>query len=46
VAILTGGFSEPQLRDAGAVAVFESVGALAGHLEATPLQENWQPARG
>jgi HAD superfamily hydrolase (TIGR01549 family) len=38
VAILTGGFSEQELGDAGAVAVFESVGALAGHLAETPLE--------
>jgi HAD superfamily hydrolase (TIGR01549 family) len=40
VAILTGGFSEQELRDAGAVAVFESVGALAGHLAETPLENS------
>ena len=38
VAILTGGFSAQELRDAGAVAVFESLASLAGHLEETPLQ--------
>jgi HAD superfamily hydrolase (TIGR01549 family) len=38
VAILTGGFSEQELRDAGAAAVFESVGALAGQLDQTPLE--------
>jgi HAD superfamily hydrolase (TIGR01549 family) len=37
VAILTGGFSEQELRDAGAVAVFESVEALSQHLDSTPL---------
>jgi HAD superfamily hydrolase (TIGR01549 family) len=37
VAILTGGFSEQELRDAGAVAVFESLGQLCEHLDETPL---------
>jgi HAD superfamily hydrolase (TIGR01549 family) len=39
VAILTGGFSEAELRDAGAVGVFESVGELCEHLDETPLKE-------
>jgi HAD superfamily hydrolase (TIGR01549 family) len=37
VAVLTGGFSEQELRDAGAVAVFESVAQLREGLERTPL---------
>ena len=37
VAVLTGGFSEDELRDAGAVAVFESLGDLLEHLDETPL---------
>jgi HAD superfamily hydrolase (TIGR01549 family) len=37
VAILTGGFSEAELRDAGAVGVFESVGELCERLDETPL---------
>ncbi|HZA90694.1 MAG TPA: HAD family hydrolase [Solirubrobacterales bacterium] len=37
VAVLTGGFSEQELRDAGAVAVFESVAQLRDGLERTPL---------
>ena len=37
VAVLTGGFSEAELRDAGAVAVFESVAALVARLDDTPL---------
>jgi hypothetical protein len=37
VAILTGGFSEQELRDAGAVAVFDSIPALDQRLDATPL---------
>ena len=38
VAVLTGGFAEQELRDAGAVAVFESVLALHESLDATPLR--------
>jgi HAD superfamily hydrolase (TIGR01509 family) len=37
VAVLTGGFSEAELRDAGAVAVFRSIEELRGSLEDTPL---------
>ena len=37
VCLVTGGFSEQELRDAGAVAVFESVEELRGHLDETPL---------
>ena len=37
VAILTGGFSEQELRDAGAVAVFDSVQTLCRQLDETPL---------
>ena len=37
VAVLTGGFSEHELREAGAVAVFESLGDLLEHLDETPL---------
>jgi HAD superfamily hydrolase (TIGR01509 family) len=37
VAVLTGGFSESELRDAGAVAVYESVAELLGRLDDTPL---------
>lgn len=37
VALLTGGFSEQELRDAGAAAVFESLGELLKHLDQTPL---------
>lgn len=36
VAVLTGGFSEQELRDAGAVAVYESITALRDALEETP----------
>jgi HAD superfamily hydrolase (TIGR01549 family) len=37
VAVLTGGFSEQELRDAGASAVFESLGELIENLDRTPL---------
>jgi HAD superfamily hydrolase (TIGR01549 family) len=37
IAILTGGFSEQELRDAGAVAVFDSIQTLCQHLDETPL---------
>jgi HAD superfamily hydrolase (TIGR01509 family) len=37
VCVLTGGFSEDELRDAGAVAVFESITQLAKRLDETPL---------
>src|SRR3954471_14224802 len=37
VALLTGGFSEQELREAGAVAVFESVAELRERLGDTPL---------
>jgi hypothetical protein len=35
--VLTGGFSEHELRDAGAVAVFESVEELRRQLDSIPL---------
>ncbi|MDQ3956404.1 MAG: HAD family hydrolase [Actinomycetota bacterium] len=37
IAVLTGGFSEQELRDAGAEAVFESVAQLRERLDETPL---------
>ncbi len=37
VAVLTGGYSEQELRDAGAVSVFDSIEALRTGLAATPL---------
>ena len=37
VAVLTGGFSEAELRDAGAASVFESVGELRAGIGSTPL---------
>jgi HAD superfamily hydrolase (TIGR01509 family) len=38
LAVMTGGFSEQELRDAGAAAVFESVAALRERLDETPLR--------
>jgi HAD superfamily hydrolase (TIGR01549 family) len=38
IAVLTGGFSEAELREAGAIDVFESVATLRGTLDATPLR--------
>ena len=37
VGVLTGGFSEQELRDAGATAVFESIPRLCDRLDDTPL---------
>jgi HAD superfamily hydrolase (TIGR01549 family) len=37
IAVLTGGYSEQELREAGAVAVFESVDELRRRLSETPL---------
>ncbi len=37
LAVMTGGFSEPELRDAGAVDVFDSVGELRERLDRTSL---------
>ena len=37
IAVLTGGFSEDELRDAGAVAVFESIADLSERLDETPF---------
>jgi phosphoglycolate phosphatase-like HAD superfamily hydrolase len=39
VALLTGGFSEQELREAGAAAVFASIGDLLAGLDRTPLAE-------
>jgi HAD superfamily hydrolase (TIGR01549 family) len=38
IAVLTGGFSEDELRGAGAAAVFDSLVALRAHLDETPLR--------
>jgi HAD superfamily hydrolase (TIGR01509 family) len=37
VCVITGGWSKQELREAGAIAVFESVDELRRHLEETPL---------
>jgi HAD superfamily hydrolase (TIGR01549 family) len=37
LAVLTGGFSDQELREAGAAAVFESLGELCERLDETPL---------
>jgi HAD superfamily hydrolase (TIGR01509 family) len=37
IAVLTGGFAEDELRDAGAVAVFDSIRALRQGIGSTPL---------
>ncbi len=39
VAVLTGGFSEAELRDAGAAAVFESIEELRARVGETPLRD-------
>lgn len=44
IGVLTGGFSEDELRDAGAAAVFRSVPELGEHLDDTPLGAA-EPAR-
>ena len=38
IAVITGGFSEQELTEAGAVAVFESVAELRERLDTTPLR--------
>jgi phosphoglycolate phosphatase-like HAD superfamily hydrolase len=37
IAVLTGGFSEAELREAGAVDVYTSIAELRGALDETPL---------
>jgi phosphoglycolate phosphatase-like HAD superfamily hydrolase len=37
VAVITGGFCEQELRDAGAVGVYESVEELRRHLDEPPF---------
>jgi phosphoglycolate phosphatase-like HAD superfamily hydrolase len=44
VAVLTGGFSEAELREAGAVVVFESIEELRARVGETPLRDG-QEAR-
>ena len=38
LAVMTGGFSEQELRDSGALDVFESVAQLCDRLDGTPLR--------
>ena len=38
IAVLTGGFSEDELRDAGAIAVYESIAELCEQLDETPFR--------
>jgi phosphoglycolate phosphatase-like HAD superfamily hydrolase len=38
VAVLTGGFSEAELREAGAAVVFDSLVDLRENLDSTPLR--------
>ncbi len=42
IGLLTGGFSEAELREAGAAAVFESLEDLRANLEGTPLGDDAQ----
>jgi len=39
ICVITGGWSEQELRDAGAAAVFDSIPHLLEHLDETPLRE-------
>ena len=36
--VITGGLSEQELRDAGAVAVYDSIPHVLEHLDETPLR--------
>jgi HAD superfamily hydrolase (TIGR01549 family) len=45
VALLTGGFSEQELRDAGAAVVFESLEELLAEIDRTPLKRQVTGAR-
>jgi hypothetical protein len=40
VALLTGGFSDQELREAGAAIVFESLEELVAQLDRTPLEQD------
>ena len=42
MALMTGGFSEDELLDAGAVSVYESLESLLADLESTPLSPSGQ----
>jgi phosphoglycolate phosphatase-like HAD superfamily hydrolase len=39
VGLLTGGFSQEELREAGAVTVYESIAELIARLDESPLSE-------
>ena len=41
IAVLTGGFSEQELLDAGAACVYESIDELRRSLDETPLSASW-----
>ena len=43
ICVITGGWSEQELRDSGAVAVFDSLGSLREHLDETPLGGDGAP---
>jgi HAD superfamily hydrolase (TIGR01549 family) len=45
IAVLTGGFSERELREAGAAQVFDSIEALRTSIDETALGRREQPAR-
>jgi HAD superfamily hydrolase (TIGR01549 family) len=45
IGVLTGGFSEGELREAGAVAVFKSLGDLMSDFDTTPLGRGDPPPR-
>ena len=38
VAVLTGGFSHEELTDAGAIRVFDSLGAMLDEIDTTPFR--------
>ena len=42
ICVLTGGWSEQELRDRGAAAVFDSIPHLLEHLEETPFGGGWR----
>jgi phosphoglycolate phosphatase-like HAD superfamily hydrolase len=46
VAVLTGGFAEAELREAGAAAVFESIEELRARLDETPFAREDAPDGG
>jgi phosphoglycolate phosphatase-like HAD superfamily hydrolase len=38
VGVLTGGFSREELKDAGAIRVFDSLGSMLDELDTTPFR--------